>query len=200
MDITTTLDLSYTQRLESLASKWWKRLLPVQLPYAINLRRLNPGLMLDVGCGLGRNLNHVWGHGVGIDHNRHSVEACRSRGLTAYTVEDFPNSPLGRESCFDTLLFAHVLEHMHPQAATELVKAYLPRLKPEGRILIVTPQERGQRSDPSHVSFMDFGQIRSLAESLSLVVLSQRSFPLPRAFGGWFAYNEFISVLGRPAA
>ncbi len=45
------------------------------------LTRINPGFVLDVGCGLGRNLANIGGYGVGVDHNSESVAVACSRGL-----------------------------------------------------------------------------------------------------------------------
>jgi hypothetical protein len=41
----------------------------------------------DVGCGLGRNLGHLDGNGVGVDHNAESVAIAQSRGLRAFRNE-----------------------------------------------------------------------------------------------------------------
>src|SRR4051794_23992292 len=83
---------AYAERLTRLGGKRWKRLLDVQAPYRWNLRRLDLGFTLDVGCGLGRNLEHLGGNGVGIDHNDACVAACRARGLTAYGPAEFEQS------------------------------------------------------------------------------------------------------------
>ncbi|HZZ81595.1 MAG TPA: class I SAM-dependent methyltransferase [Gemmataceae bacterium] len=82
-------DEAYTQRLVRLESVWWKKLFSVQAPYRWNIRRLQPGFVLEVGCGIGRNLRHLDGNGVGIDHNPTSIATCRERGLTAFTTESF---------------------------------------------------------------------------------------------------------------
>ena len=57
---------AYADRLKARLV-WWKRALDVQAPYRWNLRRLKPGFMLDVGCGLGRNLELVLGVCVVVD-------------------------------------------------------------------------------------------------------------------------------------
>ena len=77
----STRDDSYTSRLLAGERAWWRRLFDVQAPYRWNLRRLELGFTLDVGCGIGRNLLHFEGRGVGIDHNPASVDVARSRGL-----------------------------------------------------------------------------------------------------------------------
>ncbi|MER8042830.1 methyltransferase type 11, partial [Streptomyces sp. NPDC094032] len=63
----------YTQRLARLETSGIKRLLPTQAPYRWNLKRLNLGRVLDVGCGLGRNLLNCGPDSVGVDHNETSV-------------------------------------------------------------------------------------------------------------------------------
>jgi len=45
----------------------------VQAPYRRNLRRLvGDRAVLDVGCGIGRNLANLGPGSVGVDHNAHS--------------------------------------------------------------------------------------------------------------------------------
>ena len=111
MDPESTESAAYTGRLTDLEQRWIRRVIDVQAPYRWNLRRLDLGFVLDVGCGLGRNLGHVDGHGIGVDHNPHSVEVVRSRGMTAFTPEEFLASKFAVPGRFDSLLSAHVLEH-----------------------------------------------------------------------------------------
>jgi len=65
----SSLTSAYADRLESRAASRWRKYLGVQLPYRWNLRRLRLGFVLDVGCGVGRNLAHLDGNGVGVDPN-----------------------------------------------------------------------------------------------------------------------------------
>ncbi|MGH3982953.1 MAG: hypothetical protein ACRDST_09810 [Pseudonocardiaceae bacterium] len=86
-----TTGQAYTDRLAELGQARWKRLLDVQAPYRWNLRRLlGERRVLDVSCGIGRNLAHLGAGSVGVDHNRHSVRTCRDRGLTAFTSPSRP--------------------------------------------------------------------------------------------------------------
>ena len=195
-----TSGADYAARLTRLESSAWKRLLNVQAPYRWNLRRLQLGRVLDVGCGIGRNLGHLDGNGVGVDHNPDSVAIARQRGLTAYVPQDFLGSPEAREGGFDSMLVAHVLEHLDADAADELLRTYLPFVRPGGRVVLITPQEVGYRSDETHVRFVDAEGLRRQAHSLGLAVTRSYSFPLPRLAGRVFAYNEFVVVAERPSA
>lgn len=192
--LTDTASREYTERLHIAQSVWWKRLIPVQAPYRAHLRSLKPGDMLDVGCGLGRNLLHHRKRGIGVDHNAASVAHCRALGLQAYTTAEFEADPTLQARRFDTILLAHVLEHVPAAETAQLVSHYLPRLKPLGRVLVFTPQERGFASDPTHVAPFDFVSGRRLAASLGLELQKQYSFPLPRMAGRWFTHNEFVSI------
>ena len=189
-----TRDQRYTVRLEALQKAPWKRWLGVQLPYRWNLRRLRPGFTLDVGCGLGRNLAHLDGAGVGIDHNPHSVAACTSAGLVAFLPDDFCRSRYNRPGTFDSLLVSHVAEHMLRSEFIGLLRTYVPVLREAGRIIVITPQEAGFRSDPTHVEFVDQEAIRTALDAVGFAPVRQYSFPFPRTAGRLFRYNEFVCV------
>jgi SAM-dependent methyltransferase len=185
----------YTQRLQRLEGARWKQVLNTQAPYRWNVRRLELGRTLDVGCGIGRNLAHLGGNGVGVDHNPTSIAAARSRGLEAYTVEEFFASPVSQPESFDSLLAAHVLEHMPAADGQKVIGEYLPCLRPGGRVVFITPQEKGYTTDATHVRFVDFEKAYELGEALGLTRERHYSFPFPRAAGKAFPYNEFVTIL-----
>jgi SAM-dependent methyltransferase len=190
---------SYTERLESLEGARWKRLLDVQRPYRWNLRRLKLGRVLDVGCGLGRNLVAFEG-AVGVDHNQSSVAEARRRGLTAWSTDEWPDCPDAVPGTFDTMLVAHVLEHMDQRTGLAVLGSYLPYLKPEAALVLICPQERGYASDPTHVRWVDDVALVGTAEALGFVPVRSYSFPLPRVLGRAFTYNEFVLVAHRREA
>lgn len=191
-----TAGADYARRLLAKESATWKQRLDVQRPYRWNVRRLNLGRVLDFGSGIGRMLAHLDGNGVGIDHNAESVAIARSRGLEAYTPEEFLRSPHARPGAFDTLLLSHVAEHVSRPYLLDRLREHLPYVRPGGRVLFICPQERGWRSDPTHVRFVDFADLAETCDLLGLRVQRSFSFPLPRAAGKLFTYNEFV-VLAR---
>lgn len=188
----------YAARLQRLETARWKQVLDVQAPYRWNLRRLNLGRVLEIGCGIGRNLGHLDGNGVGVDHNAASVAIARERGLAAFTVADFQASEHARVAAFDALLLAHVIEHVGEQQGVCIVREYLDYLRPGGQVVLICPQEKGYPTDPTHVRFCGFPELRRLADLLELRVCQQFSFPFPRLAGKVFAYNEFVVVARKP--
>jgi SAM-dependent methyltransferase len=194
----STNDPAYTERLKHQESIWWKKLLDVQRPYRRHLQSLNLGLVLDVGCGLGRNLKNLGGKGVGVDQNPDSVGVARARGFIAFVSDEFRKSEYASPGKFDALLFSHIIEHMRFDEAHTLIEMYLPFLRPGGRVLCITPQEAGFRSEPTHVELFDCDALARLVRSVGLEVDKHYSFPFPRFAGSFFRYNEFVLLARKP--
>ena len=194
-----TQDSSYAERLQKKQGVWWKQILPVQLPYRLNLKRQKLGRTLDIGCGIGRNLPMLPPGSLGVDHNELSIAMARKNGLNAVTVAEFEAGKDARPGSFDSFLVAHVLEHMDEDAGRGLLEAYLPYLRPGGSVFIVCPQEVGYRSDPTHVSFTTDEDISRICRDVGLTPVKAYSFPFPRPVGKLFIYNEFC-VLATKAA
>lgn len=194
-----TAGARYADRLRRLEGAKWKQVLDVQRPYRWNLRRLGLGRVLEVGCGIGRNLANLDGNAIGVDHNAESVATARERGFTAYTSEEFHASEHARTGAFDSMLLAHVMEHVEADVADGIVKEYLSYVRPGGKVVFITPQEVGYRTDPTHVRFVDLGELKRHAAGLGLGIDKAFSFPFPRPAGKVFAYNEFVLVARVPA-
>jgi SAM-dependent methyltransferase len=186
----------YAARMQRLEQRWWRRVLPVQLPYQLDLRRRRLGRTLDLGCGSGRNLGSLGPGSVGVDHNPDLVAMARAAGHHAFTVEEFAGLDSPR---FDSMLLSHVLEHMDRATGVRLVRDHLPYVEPGGRVLFICPQERGYASDPTHVWFLDGPDLVDVAREAGLLPGEWRSFPLPRRAGTWFTYNELHLLSRRPA-
>jgi 2-polyprenyl-3-methyl-5-hydroxy-6-metoxy-1,4-benzoquinol methylase len=191
-----TRDAEYTRRLAaSVAPRHgWRRIIDPQRPYRWHIRHMRLGRVLDIGCGAGRNLSHLRGNGVGVDHNPSSVAIARSLGLTAYATEEFEQSADAVAGSYDALLFAHVLEHMTSPEAATLIEHYLPYIAAEGCVVAICPQQRGQRSDATHVTYMPRAVIASVFADAGLELQRAKSFPFPEVVGRVFTHNETVAV------
>lgn len=188
-----TQSRSYAERLARLSGTRWRRWLDVQAPYRWNLRRLHLGRTLELGCGIGRNLAHLPEGSVGTDPNPHAVAAARERGCAAFVPDEFERSEHAARP-FDSLLCAHVLEHLSRSEATRLIASNMRFLRPGGVVVLVAPQEAGFRSDSTHVTFFDFEALSAVLREAGCRVERAYSFPFPRALGHVFPHNEFVLV------
>lgn len=192
-----TKSLTYAKRLEDLPNIWWKRIINVQAPYKWNIVRLNLGKVLEVGCGAGRLLEVLGPESVGVDHNNHVVKIARQKGLYAYTSTQFLKNEKLYNQKFDSLLCAHVLEHLSPVQADKLLKDYLKFIK--DKVVIICPQKKGFLSDPTHITYFQIKDIVELLQKHGLVIDKAYSFPLPSFFGKYFTYNENIVIAHKKA-
>ena len=196
--VDSTSGEEYARRLQAKQQVWWKKALNVQAPYQWNLRRQHLGRTLDVGCGIGRNLETLDPGSVGVDHNAHAVAVARERGVTALTVAEWEASELRQPGSFDGMLLAHVIEHMSGEVAAALLRDYLPYLRPGGKVFFLCPQERGYASDPTHVRLTTGDDLAELAREVGLQPQPWFSFPFPRWAGKAFVYNEFCLLATKP--
>lgn len=192
-----TRDSRYTKRLIDIEGYWIKRALAPINPYRWNIRRLASGKTLDIGCGVGRNLRYLNRlDAVGIDHNTESVAYVQSLGFQAFVPDQFHKSHQKTKD-FDTLLISHVLEHLEVEDAEGLLRSYLPYLKDGGNVVVICPQERGYKSDLTHVKYFTGESIARMLRDVNLSILEIKSFPLPLIFGKSYIYNEHIVVASK---
>ena len=190
----------YAERLANLQEARWKRALDVQRPYRWNLQRLCKGRVLDIGCGIGRNLRNLRNLDpppVGVDINTEAIRIARGNGYHAFTIDEWDRGEAAPLGLFDTLLLSHVWEHMSFDETAALMEYYLRFLAPDGQVVIECPQEVGYRSDDTHVRWVDEEEARRQCDALGLSVTRQFSYPFPRWAGKFFIYNQFETVAVR---
>jgi SAM-dependent methyltransferase len=186
----------YAERLSRLSTARWKQVLHVQAPFRWNVRRLARGRVLDVGCGIGRNLGHL-DDAVGVDHNPDSIATARGLGYRAWTTAEWPTCSDHELGAFDTLLVTHVFEHLADDEAEALLREYLPFLRPQARLVLICPQEWAYARDSTHVRFVTDGDLADLARRVGFRVVHQGSFPVPRFVGRVTPHAEFVVAADR---
>ena len=189
----------YTDRLKDLGGEWTLiRRLHLRF-YRRHIRALAKGRTLDVGCGIGGNLQFLTATSVGVDHNPTSVQTARERGMTAFVPDELHERAAEFTGVFDTMLCAHVMEHMDHETGVSVLEQYMPYMKPNARIVVLTPQDPRCENDPTHVRYVDIAASKKLVEAVGLKVKQAHGFPLPPALGKFRRNNsnEIVVVAER---
>ena len=103
------------------------------------LAELDPGKLLDVGCGSGRFLNHMQQKGwevEGIDFDDKAVEYARTKYGVNIHIGNLENVRY-EDNTFDAITMHHVIEHISDPV--ELLQECYRILKPGGTLVAVTP-------------------------------------------------------------
>jgi len=73
-------------------------------------------------------------HITGVDTNAEQVAALCAQGRRVFTPDALPDGER-----HDYILMSHVIEHMTPDELVACMDRYLPFLKDDGRLIIITP-------------------------------------------------------------
>jgi len=184
---------------EGLAAGWgWRRLgsLLAVVPFVREIARVGTmelssvgrGKLLDVGCGAGRFLDLMrkadW-EVFGVEPDARAARTAESLlgvPITVGSVSDarFP------DDYFDAVTLNHVLEHVYDPL--DLIRECLRVLRPEGRLVIVTPnlESLGHThfrsiwrglEPPRHLYLFSMRALRSCSDKAGLRILSLYTTP-----------------------
>ena len=165
----------------------------------INLNKIN---VLDVGCGKGEFLFLLKKigancHGIDLDHTIHAytnklgldqITNCNLKDLNGYQ--------------FDVIILNDVIEH--PLNPVSLLNECASILKPNGKILIWTPngdyskhdkEQTAFRVDLEHMQYFTSQSIEILANKLDMDVLHMETLGFHSLQSGFFAKNQLYRKL-----
>jgi SAM-dependent methyltransferase len=128
--------------------------------------RLGPGVVVDIGCGVGDETTRLAGSErfvVGLDYSAETMQlAAKTHAGQAglrFTASDGAQLPL-RDASTDYVVSSHIIEHFTNPAlhVAELARV----LRPDGTALIVTPNAPADFENPFHVYLFEPDQLVSL--------------------------------------
>jgi 2-polyprenyl-3-methyl-5-hydroxy-6-metoxy-1,4-benzoquinol methylase len=143
------VNFGYTRNVGSL---WYRLLAPIAHYYPTGADEIGASVMflsepsrdarvLDIGCGDGEFLARMRDLGwtvEGNDFDPAAVAAARSRGVKVsvgeLTEESYP------EAYFDAVTMKHLIEHVYDPS--KLLKTVKNLLKPDGKVILLTPNTR----------------------------------------------------------
>lgn len=148
-------------------------------------RYLGPGPYLDYGCGTGylvRRLSRL-GRAAGLETSTFSAERART---TAAGCEVFAASDAVPSGEFSGLTAIHVVEHLDDGALARALSCWERVLRPEGRVLVVTPDASGKAqklmgpkwigySDPTHINLKSHAEWRDFLTRRGWKVVKEAS-------------------------
>ena len=158
------------------------------------------GPTIDFGCGAGQLLMCLPAGSEGLEVNSHLIEVLRAQGLTVHRAQadmhDFELLPFAAGT-FDSLVIAHVLEHI-PDAASAL-RTLLAACRRIGitTVVVVVPGVKGFARDHTHKTFIDRAWVQAhiSTQMEGFLCPEPRYFPGPWAWiGRYFAFHEMKLV------
>ena len=98
-------------------------------------------ILLDVGCGIGRNLDILKDNGykniIGVDISDTMVATVKDKGYEAYTISTLTEGLRNRK--IKTLLFSHVLEHISYENIQSTMESYFSFCADNANVVILMP-------------------------------------------------------------
>jgi O-antigen chain-terminating methyltransferase len=157
-----------------------------------------PGKVLEIGCGKGVMLSMLKEKGVaayGIDLSDTTVEYCRSKGLDALKSDALGHlRSVGSES-LGGIFCAHVIEHLQPADAVELLRESYRVLQPGGRLLLITPNAKDIRT--AERFWLDMTHVRPYPAKLLRFLLKREGFRSVRSFHDREPARNFLERMAK---
>jgi len=146
--------------------------------------------VLDLGCGRGELLEALREAGIearGADSDAAMVAACRRLGLAADETDAVSALRAVAPSSLGGVTAIHLVEHMPASGWMELIEAAAAALRPNGRLLVETPNPESLRvgaalfwTDPTHRVPVHADALAFVAKAVGLEVVEvRRVHPFP---------------------
>jgi 2-polyprenyl-3-methyl-5-hydroxy-6-metoxy-1,4-benzoquinol methylase len=140
-------------------------------------------LVVDLGCGRGRFLRSLMENnipGLGVEMSKQLVLDCKKQGFNVQQSDVLTFLKGRPPKSVDGFFISHLIEHFSPKDAIKIFQGMSKALKPNGVIVMVTPNCRclGVISqsfweDPTHLRLYPYSLLALLAKEAGLQVIDK---------------------------
>jgi O-antigen chain-terminating methyltransferase len=157
-----------------------------------------PGKVLEIGSGRGVMLRLMKEAGItayGLDSFEEAVNDCKGKGLNVVHSDALSHLATLPAASLGGIFCAHVIEHMQPAQAIELIRESYRVLKPGARIVIITPNPKDLRT--SERFWLDITHVRPYPEKLLIVLMKREGFDNIKAYEDGEPARNIIEKLAK---
>jgi len=143
-----------------------------------------PGPVVDLGCGRGTMLQLLTSNGIanyGVDSFPPALEACRERESKVVDSDIFSHLTELEDSSVGGIFCSHVIEHLHPPEALQLIRESYRVLRSGGALVLVTPNPKNLLM-LTEVFWLDLTHVRFYPARLLDGILQQVGFTAVNCF------------------
>ena len=159
--------------------EWYKEILSIIVRYS------NPGIVVDLGTGLGLLVECAsrWGIPcIGLEGSEYAVQLAKERfpslDIRCHSLED--KLPFEGNS-IDTVVLHHVIEHLQEQVMIHILHEALRILKSGGTIFVFSPSAYNKITclDLAHINLYSPLKLRNTLCNMGFVNVRSLDFPKP---------------------
>lgn len=143
-----------------------------------------PGPVVDLGCGRGTMLELLTSNGItnyGVDSFPPALEVCRARRLNVVENDIFSHLAGIEDASLGGIFCSHVIEHLHPPEALQLIRESYRALRNGGALILVTPNPKNLLM-LTEVFWLDLTHVRFYPARLLDGILQEIGFRFVNCF------------------
>lgn len=157
-----------------------------------------PGKVLEIGCGHGTMLGLLKKAGIsayGLDLSESAVQICRQKGLEAVHGDALSHLKIVPPDSLGGIFCAHVIEHLAPAAALELIAESHRVLKTGGKLIFITPNAKDLRTTERF--WLDITHVRLYPKKLMQFLLAREGFSQIKTFTDTEPSNNLLEKIAK---
>lgn len=160
-------------------------------------KEFKEGEIVDLGCGVGEFLSYCKDKNraaIGVDSNEFLIDICIKKGFKAI-VDDVTN-PVNLKDKIKNAICDNVLEHLTINESDSFFKNLKNIMETEGTLIVIVPDKRGYKNDPTHKTFVEPKLINTFCKKYNIKLKKYFYHPINIGFVGNFFYlNMQVFVL-----